>query len=533
MIPGKRYTPEDVLEIAWRRRWIIVTPFVLVAIGTFLWTQRLPDRYRSTAVVLVSPPQVPVNYVRPTVTESLDRRLAAIRQELLSRPRLEAMIKEFDLYPELRRDRLMEDVVAQMRRDIGVDVPGARRRENPGSFQVSYESENPRTAMLVADRLASLFMRRNSETRVVQADSTTQFLDSQLEAARRKLQDQEQRLAAFRRANAGRLPTDVNSNLQMLKGSQDELQSLAVSITQDRDRQLTIERTIADEIALGHTAAAAPAPAAASPQGEPVTAAGRLRAAEAQLTALSLKLKETHPDIRSLKRRIEELKKLAGEEALQRPVSDGVPVTGTAAELTRQKRIATLRAEHESLERRMASKRDQMSRLQGTIAEYRARLDAAPMLESELSQLTRDYDTLNAAYSTLLLKSQDARVAASLEERQVGEKFTIVESARLPERATSPNRLRLNVMGALAGLALGLALAGALEYKDRSVRTEDDIVLTLALPVLAMVPTMVTRAERAQRRRRRFMLATSGAAVALVALAVVAWKLQVLSAWLQ
>lgn len=533
MIPGKRYAPEDFLEIAWRRRWLVIAPFVLVAIGTVLWAQTLPDRYRSTALVLVIPPQVPLNYVRPTVTEPLERRLATMEQELLARSRLEAMIQEFDLYAELRRDLLIEEVVGQMRSDISVVPARTRRREDPGSFQVSFEYDNPRTAMLVADRIASLFVRRNTEVRAVQADSTTQFLDSQLATARQKLQEHEQRLAVFRRANAGRLPTDVASNLQMLKGAQEELQSLAMSISQDRDRQLTIERMIENEIALDGVPGGAPVPGAGNARGAPVTAAGQLAAAEAQLAAASLKLKDTHPDIRNLKRRIDELKKLAAQEALQRPVSDGVPVASSPGELLRQKRIATLRAEHESLERRIASKRDQIGRVENLIATYRARLDAAPVLESELTQLTRDYDTLNDAYSTLLLKSQDARVAANLEERQVSEIFRIAESARMPQKPTSPDRVRLSLMGALAGLGIGLALAGVLEYKDRSVRTEDDIVLTLALPVLAMVPTMVTKSERTRRKRRRFVLATSGAVAGLAALAVVAWKLQVLSAFVR
>jgi hypothetical protein len=181
----------------------------------------------------------------------------------------------------------------------------------------------------------------------------------------------------------------------------------------------------------------------------------------------------------------------------------------------------------------MASKREQANRLEATIAAYRGRLDAAPGLESQLTQLMRDYDTLSTAYSTLLLKSQDARVAANLEERQVGEIFKIVEGARMPERPTSPDRIRLNLLGALAGLGVGLALAGLLEYRDRTLRTEDDVVGTLALPVLAMVPTMVTSIERQQRQKRRLVLASSGAVFAIICVALIAWKFQVVSAWIR
>jgi polysaccharide chain length determinant protein (PEP-CTERM system associated) len=527
LIPGKKYAPEDFLEIAWRRRWVVVIPFVLIAVGTFIWSQTLPNRYRSRAVVLVVAPQVPLNFVKPTVTEPLQKRLDSMQQEILSYARLEALIQEFELYPDLRQQTIMDEVVAQMRRDISVTPGRAARRQEPTSFEVSFDYDNPRTAMVVADRLASLFVQRNAETRVVQADSTTQFLEDQLGAARQKLQDHEAKLEAFRRANAGRLPTEVQSNIQMMQSAQNDLQALNAAINTDRDRQLVIQRTISDEIALASiTRSANPAAPGGAEDG---SAAAQLSNAEAQLAALSLRLKDTHPDIRNLKRRIEELKRAAADEALQRPVSDGAPVASTdPAEIARQKRIAGLRAEHESLERRIESSRQQAAQLQAAVANYRARLEAAPTLESEQTQLMRDYETLNEAYSTLLLKSQEAKVAANLEERQVGELFRIIDGARMPEKPTSPNRIRLNIIGALMGLGLGLGLAGVLEYKDRSIRTEDDVVLTLALPVLALVPTMMTRTERDKRKRQRMLLASSGAAVALVALAVVAWKFQVL-----
>jgi polysaccharide chain length determinant protein (PEP-CTERM system associated) len=534
VIPGKKYTPEDFLEIAWRRRWVIVLPFVLTAIGVCVWSYLMPDMYRSTAIVLVVPPQVPQNYVRPTVTEPLERRLETMQQEILSRPRLEQMIQEFGLYPEMRKEHLMEDVVVQMRRDIEVAPAKARRKEDPGSFEVSYESENPKLAQVVAERLASLFVRRNLETRAVQAGSTTQFLDTQLADARNNLREHERRLQEFRQANAGRLPTEVNANIQIMQATQQELQNLNASITADRDRQLTIERTISDEVALGSMRVTTPGTGGGRSQALPTTAAGQLEAARAQYTSMSLRLTEEHPEMRGLKRRIQELEKEAESEALQQPVS-GSPtaVAATPADVARQQRIAGLRAEHESLERRLSAKREQAGRLQAMITDYRHRIEGAPALESDLTQLMRDYDTLDRTYTTLLAKAQDAKVAANLEERQVGEQFRLIEAPRVPERPTSPNRIRLNMMGSLAGIGLGLALAGLLEYRDRSLRTEDDVVLTLALPVLALVPTMVTTVEKKQRRKLRWVLASSGAVFVMVLLAVVAWKFETLSAWMR
>src|SRR5688572_17734114 len=111
MVPGKKYRPEDYLEIIWRRKWAAVIPFVIVALGVALGTQFLPDRYRSEARILIVPQQVPENYVQPTVTTSLDSRLQAINQQITSRTRLERIIQELNLYEDERRTMIMEDVI--------------------------------------------------------------------------------------------------------------------------------------------------------------------------------------------------------------------------------------------------------------------------------------------------------------------------------------------------------------------------------------------------------------------------------------
>lgn len=532
MIPGKKYKPEDFLEIAWRRRWVIVVPLILFGIVTFVWTQTLPNRYQSEAIVLIIPAQVPVNIVKPTITDSLQERLNLMKQQILSRTRLERIIQEFDLYAQERKTLLMEQVVEQMRADIGVNVPRVTRKQEPGHFVVSFESENPQTAMLVAERLASLFVRENLEGRGMQADNTSQFLQSQVDEALRKLQEHEARLEAFRRGNAGRLPEEVDSNLQMMQSARQELQAQTDAINRDRDRQITIERSIADEVALGPIVAAAARtsnPSASTMR----TAAQELEAAKTALATLQLRLKPDHPDVRIAKGQIAELEKKAAAEALQQPVSDGRPSGPlTAADAERARRLSTLRAEFDSLGRQIEAKRVKAEKAQATIAEYQNRVQAAPMLDSQLSELMRDKNMLTATYEGLLRKTQDARLSANIEQRQVGEQFRIIDPARRPERPRSPDRLRMNLIGALSGLGLGLAIAALLEYRDTSLRTEDDVLVALSLPVVALVPTLWTELEINTARRRRHMLLASSLGITLVvSAAALVWKLRLFERW--
>lgn len=530
MIPGKKYKPEDFLEIAWRRKWVILLLLIVCAVGTFGWSQTLPNRYRSEAVVLIIPPQVPETIIRTTITESLQERLDLMQQQILSRTRLERIIQEFDLYAEDRKRLLMEQVVEQMRADIGVTVPKVGRKQDPGYFVVSFDSEKPQTAMVVTERLASLFVRENLEGRGLQADATSQFLQSQVDEALRKLQEHEQRLEAFRRSNAGRLPEEVETNLQMMQSARQELQAQTDGINRDRDRQITIERLIADEMALGPVAASRPPAGAAAAV---LPAAQELQAANAALDRLQLRLKQDHPDVRMAKSRIAELEKRVASEALQQPVSEGGPAGPlSVTDADRLRRVGALRTEFESLGRAIETKRARAEAAEATIAKYQQLVQAAPMLESQLSGLMRDYSTLQSTYETLLRKMQEARVSANLEQRQVGEQFRIIDPARLPETPRHPDRLRINLIGAFLGLGLGLAIAGLLEYRDTSLRSEEDVLVALSLPVVALIPALWTGAEiKKARRRRRVLLGASLGITLAASAAALFWKFRLLESW--
>ncbi len=173
---------------------------------------------------------------------------------------------------------------------------------------------------------------------------------------------------------------------------------------------------------------------------------------------------------------------------------------------------------------RSVQKLEQQRRVAGVIEQYQRQLAAVPTRESELIELTRDHETLLSLYTSLLAKKENASMAMNMERRQIGEQFRIVDPPRLAERPFSPNRPQLLSLGLVAGLAIGMALLVLLEYRDKSLRTEADVVTVLALPVLAMVPSLTTAAERSMRERQRRRTFSAGAATSVVAgAAVILW----------
>ncbi|MCA1560678.1 MAG: lipopolysaccharide biosynthesis protein, partial [Acidobacteria bacterium] len=216
MLPGKTYKPEDVLQILRRRIWLLLVPFAVVSALTAVIARKLPDRFRSEALILVVPQRIPESYVKSTVTTRIDDRLQAMMQQILSRTRLEQIIQEFNLYAEERKDgAIMEDVVANMRvKDIKAEpVKG-------DAFRVSYTGGDPRVVMKVTDRMASLFIEESLRDRELLAEGTNQFLESQLEDARRRLMAHEKKLETYRKQYSGQLPSQLDSNLQAIQNTQ-------------------------------------------------------------------------------------------------------------------------------------------------------------------------------------------------------------------------------------------------------------------------------------------------------------------------
>ncbi len=164
-------------------------------------------------------------------------------------------------------------------------------------------------------------------------------------------------------------------------------------------------------------------------------------------------------------------------------------------EVRRREKVREMRAEIESLDRQIAFKEGEEKRMRAEIATYQARLESVPGIESEWVALTRDYDTLQATYRELLSKSENSKMAASLEQRQIGEQFRILDPPRIPPKPNSPNRLRINLLGTLAGLGLGLLLVGLAEYRDSTMRSEADLLGAIQLPVLVLLPLVTTEAD--------------------------------------
>jgi len=517
MLPGKTYKPEDLLGIFRKRIWLVAVPWALIAAGTAGFARLLPDEYQSKAVIQVVPPRVPDAIMKDQKTANLTDRLRALEATILSRTRLENLVKEFNLYPQLQNTMIMEDVVAQMRRDI-------RTAPLKGDiFQVQYTGRNPITVMKVTERLASLFLEESQRDGQRRAEGTSSFVEAELEDKHRQLLEMEAQLTKYKLQNSGELPSQAGSNMAAVSALQNQAQQNATSLNQDNSRRIQLERIIADLEAQADTVTTTNG-TAPDPTTMTGSAAQKLAAAEAQLNGVIARgLKPASVEYIRAERLVARYKKEADAEALRTPLSSG---TGGAAVAVspREKLLAQYREELNNLKQNIAAREAEDKRIRAKASEYQAKVDRAPLREAELIELQREYDTIRSIYDGLVAKREAANMSVSLQRRQIGEQFVLLDRAQVPQRPSAPDRMLINLLGLAAGLAVGVALVALVEYRDSTFKTDTDLGGVLALPVLAVVPLMLSEAERRSKFRRRLLLNLSLGSTVAVCLAVITYS---------
>jgi uncharacterized protein involved in exopolysaccharide biosynthesis len=239
--PEKLLTTHDYLEIVLRRKWYIIIPLVVSILISFGVCKYLPKVYKATTLILVQPQSIPENYVRPTITDTVINRLNTIGQEIMSRTRLEKVIEEFNLYKDLRKKFPMEEAVEAMRKAIEVKVQEEKKERTRNSFTISFEGEEPKTVMMVTNKLASLFIEENLKVRELQAGGTSEFISKELLTMEDLLKRKEQEIRAFKERNMGQLPQQLDANLRILEQLQQQLRTASEKIRAAEDRTIIFQ----------------------------------------------------------------------------------------------------------------------------------------------------------------------------------------------------------------------------------------------------------------------------------------------------
>lgn len=497
--------PHEYIAILLRRKWMIIFSVLFILFSASVYCVVVPEQFRSSTTILVIPQRVPEGYVRSTVSIRIEERLATIRQQVMSRTRLTTVMEELGLFKEVRKKNPVEEVVENMRKRIDIQVRGN------DAFTLSFVHENRQMAMLATSRLASFFIDENIKVREQQAVGTSEFLDSQLQETKKKLEAQEERVKQYKMRFMGQLPQQMEANLSLLRGFQDRFRSISDSMRSTEDRKAFLEAQAASlersvQVVVIDEESGGEQIIAADPAHALVT---ELAGKRARLSDLSAKYTEKYPEIQRTRREIQQLELRIAEIRKSSALADNASKKKNlpAQQIDRQgsrelQELRRLRSQIVLAEQEISSMKKEREEIRKGIDDVQAKVEQSPRREQEMISLTRDYDNLKRSYDDLLRKKLDADISQNLEKRQKGEQFQILDPANLPEEPFKPDRKKVFALAAIAALLLGFGGTFVLEMMDQTIRGTSEFRHFFELPVLASIPILQTQ-EYARRQTIR------------------------------
>jgi polysaccharide chain length determinant protein (PEP-CTERM system associated) len=477
MLGHRALTVQDYIAILKRRWWIIAIPAIIFPIIGYGITFLVKPQYVSQTLVLVEQQKVPDSYVRAVVTEDLSGRLASMKEQITSRSRLQPIIERFNLFAGAGS---MDDRIDMTRKNIGITpIQSEIARSNglPGFF-ISFKANDARTAQLVCGEIQSLFVNESISEREGIAAGTTDFLTQQLADAKAKLDEQDAKLAKFEQTYMGKLPGAESSNINMLTTLNTQLDAATQALTRMEQDKTYAESILAMQIQNQGTQSSDKSGVGVQAQQAELQA---LLAQEAELTS---RYTDDYPDVVSTKRKIAELRKKIASAPPPAPVTAS---PSTAAKTTDSPGIQQFRLQLRAMDQNIAQKKHDQAAIQAQLRTYQERVAASPEIEAEYKAITRDNQTAQNFYNSLLAKMEDSKMATDLEKRQQGESFKVMDEPNLPESPMFPKKPVFVGGGFAAGLGLGLLIIGILEYMDTAVRSERDIWAFTKLPTLGVI----------------------------------------------
>jgi succinoglycan biosynthesis transport protein ExoP len=510
---------EDYIDIGRRHKGWIFGPFlfcmVASVVGVYLW----PDSYVSAAVIKITPQQIPESMVQSSINQQMYDRINSMEQTILSRSVLTTIINTYNLYPSERLRLPIEDVIDEMRKKIAV-APVKTSSNDTGStriipaFSVQFSYEDRHMAQRVVQDLVGRFIDENTRNSSNRTFMTTQFMKDEVDSAKKDLDAAESKLASFRMENNGRLPDQMQSNMQSMQALQSQVTVLDASISRASQERLQLEATI--RILQGQLSEMRKTPppdlvAGASPRNEKLAQAEReLQSWDDSLRQLRQKYTENNPDVQTALARYgaaqQKVDQLTAEDTAKKAEVKPEATPKQNPLLTRElrdgdARIQQLQSSIEAKDLEMAEYTKQMKRASEAIKTYQARIEVVPMGEKQFADLQRDRDLTRQHYVEVAQKLERADLAQQMENRKQGEMLEILDTASLPISPTEPKRPLIISIGAGLGLLLGLVIAGAREMKDTSLKNLKDVRAYTQMAILGSIPLLEN--DFVVRRRRR------------------------------
>jgi succinoglycan biosynthesis transport protein ExoP len=499
----KPFDIQHYLAIILRRKYIALS-VGLVVLSLFTWGSFLiPKTYEASSTVFIERGSLLEPLLRGVgVSSGMEEKLRTLKDSLTSRNIIERVIRKLGIDTGAKNgEKNYESLIDGIRKNLDVTIKGPSGRE-ADMFIISYTGGDPQRVRDIVNTLTSEYIEENLNVRRTDAYGAYEFIQSQLLEYKAKLEESDRAIREFREKNPNMIPQSETALLGRLENFQAARIEAEIKLKELLRKKDNLEKQLSGEKEL--------TVAFVTREGSPQA---RLNLLNNQLMLLMTKYTDNYPEVIKVKGEIEELKRQI-ERAKDSPEDRVDSETSTLNPIYQQlkEEFARTDAEIESYRARVAELSRQQYAVQGTLGRM-------PKEQEEWSKLQRDRNVYQQIYDDLLQKLENARVSKELELTDKNASFNIVDPAILPTSPIKPDRVMMILMGILLGIASGIGSVLGIEYFDHSFKDEDSIESHLKFPILATIPSMISKAdELSAKRLDRKVFIASGAYLFVIGL---------------
>jgi uncharacterized protein involved in exopolysaccharide biosynthesis len=525
-----------------RRKWLIMLPILTMTIAVYYVVQKLPDIYESRTLLIIQPPKIPDKVVTSLTDEDLTQRLQSINQEVLSATELTPMINKYDLYRAERQAGVpMELIIRKMLNNITVESERTDDMQKVAAFSIKFRDRSPEAARNVTSELASKYINAQVKFSSESAETTREFLDTNLAEKKEALDILERQRLQIMLQNVDTLPESSQGLIAQLEGlrkreetisKEKETLRMEKSRLNDNIQSLNSQARLIEQFSEEdrQNSQNSPDPLMTSP------AYAQLLQKRAELSSklenLKLTLRDAHPkvqearnDIAKVNDEIENLKK--NQTGIIR-VSESERIR--KAEMQKQTLlIEKQKAENQiaGIDQQLKAKDDEVFRNSGQISALETKINMIPNVSVALEGVNTQYQSAKAAHDEVLKMRNAVNLDYNRASTAQGETIKIQDPALLPNYPVAPKRSILVAIGAVLGLAVGLFLAAVFELpRVLKIQNIEDAKHYTGLPVLASVPPLLSPQEKTWQARTYWFKILAGMAAAIASIPLVIILLQ-------
>ncbi len=525
-------TLKDYLQIARRRKYIIVIPALILLLASIAVALILPPVYQSQATILIEQQQIPTDLVKSTVTSYADERISLIQQRVMTIDNLTKIIDKFGLYPKQKEKLTAAELAGQFRMSAHLELVNAdvisqgRHSKATLAFKLSFDDKDPQLAQKVTNELVTLFLNENVRSRTERAEETTVFLEEEAQKFKADIQKIENELAEYKEKYRSSLPELLSSNLSMINRIESEIQQLGLQekMLDERKIGLKSQMAVAGQGLLASSASDARGPSSlaelnleqarllskysathpdvvrikrqveileSGQNPEQSGASAELQEARQELAKLRQQYSDNHPDVKAAQRKIADFTSSESPSVTKKFKDQGVSNPA----------LLQIKSEMDVAEFELASIRTHRAELQEKLKALEMNVSQTHQVERGYYELMRDLDNNKAKYNELKAKQLEAKLAQTLEEEQKAEKFSLLEPPLLPSKPIKPDRFKILFLGFVASIGAGLGVGYLREMMDGSIRGHRALAHIAGMEPLVVVPYIENQEDRDRTRK--------------------------------